>query len=196
MLQVNRRPSQFARAGNAYADPSARRHRAEEFRYRLRSAETNLTHPTAEALRSRAKELRVNVPPCNEIQYRLGLGVEGQVNDYYLHVGNERFMGQNGIRLDMATSDRAALDELGHSCLHIAVDGKLAGLVPCADEIRAESRSIIRRLSALGIDLRCSGKVAAMVGDGINDSPALSFSDVGIAMRHGAEAAHESAHVS
>jgi heavy metal translocating P-type ATPase len=199
------------------------------------AAETNLTHPVAEALRSRAKELRVNVPPCNEIQYRLGLGVEGQVNGYYLHVGNERFMGQNGIRLDMARNDRAALDELGHSCLHIAVDGKLAGLVPYADEIRAESRSVIRRLSALGIkntimltgdsnvvaravskrlgvthhiaemlpadkadavrDLRRSGKVVAMVGDGINDSPALSFSDVGIAMRHGAEVAHESAHV-
>jgi Cu2+-exporting ATPase len=52
------------------------------------AAETRLHHPVAEALRTRAKELAVNMPPCDETQYRVGLGVEGQVNGYYLHVGS------------------------------------------------------------------------------------------------------------
>ena len=56
------------------------------------AAETQLQHPVAQALRTKAKELAVNIPPCDETQYRIGLGVEGQVNGYYLHVGNERFM--------------------------------------------------------------------------------------------------------
>ena len=51
-----------------------------------------LRHPVAEALRRKANELAVNIPPCDEALYRIGLGVEGQVNGYYRHVGNERFM--------------------------------------------------------------------------------------------------------
>lgn len=44
-------------------------------------------------------------------------------------------------------------------------------------------------------ELKDKGWVVAMVGDGINDSPALSYADVGVSMKHGADIAKEACNV-
>ena len=85
-----------------------------------------------------------------------------------------------GIRLVMATGDNEATARaVGNE---LKIDEIHAGLSP-ADKIKLIS------------DLKASGRRVAMAGDGINDAPALSGADVGIAMGTGTDVAIESAHI-
>jgi len=69
-----------------------------------------------------------------------------------------------------------------------AVGNRLGLTQYIADMLPSDKAEVIQ-------ELQRAGHVVAMVGDGINDSPALSYADVGVAMKHGAEVTHESAHV-
>ncbi len=57
-----------------------------------------------------------------------------------------------------------------------------------SDTLPADKASVVKEFQG-------KGHVVAMVGDGINDSPALAHADIGIAMKNGADVARESADV-
>jgi Cu+-exporting ATPase len=84
----------------------------------------------------------------------------------------------SGLHVVMATGDSRLTAE--------AVARKL-GL----EEVRADMTP--QGKQALIEELRAAGRKVAMAGDGINDAPALSAADVGIAMGTGADVAMESA---
>ena len=86
----------------------------------------------------------------------------------------------DGLRLIMLTGDNQATAR--------AVGANLGFDMILADALPAQKLSLVA-------DLKAQGRVVAMVGDGINDAPALAAADVGIAMASGTEVALESAGV-
>ena len=83
-----------------------------------------------------------------------------------------------GLRVLMMSGDNEAAVQ--HVARQTAIDEYHAGVTP------QEKAGMVRRLQR-------EGRCVAMVGDGINDAPALALADAGIAIGAGADIAQESA---
>lgn len=87
-----------------------------------------------------------------------------------------------GVKTAMVTGDQRSTALAVAAAVGIDADDVFAGVSP------DQKQEIIRQLQD-------AGAVVAMVGDGINDSPALATADVGIAMASGTDVAMEAADV-
>ena len=91
-----------------------------------------------------------------------------------------RRLGQLGLRVVMLSGDRAAT---------AAAIGRDAGITEVIAEVLPAGKvEAVKRLQA-------EGRQVAMVGDGINDAPALAQANVGMAMASGTDIASEAADV-
>jgi P-type Cu2+ transporter len=94
-----------------------------------------------------------------------------------------------GLRVMMLTGDRTATALALAARLGLSADCVLAEVKPAA------KAATIAQLQAAQLQQRQSGGAIAMVGDGINDAPALAQADVGIALQSGTEVATETADI-
>lgn len=107
------------------------------------SMEAGSDHPLAKAVLARAQGM--SLFPVSEFRVEAGLGVSGKMGGQIIRLGAPHW----------ATPDWQAAGrvEQQYTLLAVSVDGTPAGLIACADAVRAGAREAVSDLQAMGVEV-------------------------------------------
>jgi Cu+-exporting ATPase len=135
-------------------------------------------HPLAAAIVAAARDRKLALDKPENFDSGSGIGVQGQVGAKRLALGNTALMQQLNIAVDALNAQAEAWRAEGASVMHLAVDGKLAGLLAVSDPIKASSMEALKTLKESGI------RIIMATGDGLTTAKAVGVK-LGIDELHG-----------
>lgn len=135
-------------------------------------------HPLADAIVAAARERGLALDTPENFESASGIGVSGRVAGRLLSLGNTALMAQAGVAVDSLLARAEALRAEGASVMHLAVDGRLAGLLAVADPVKASTPEALAALKTAGL------RVIMATGDGLTTAKAIA-TRLGIDEVHG-----------
>ncbi|MDO9072951.1 MAG: heavy metal translocating P-type ATPase [Rubrivivax sp.] len=135
-------------------------------------------HPLAAAIVTAARGRGLTLQKPDQFDSESGIGVRGKVGEKSLALGNTALMEQLGVDVAPLAAQAEVLRAQGASVMHLAVDGRLIGLLAVSDPIKATTPDALALLRAAGL------RVVMATGDGLTTARAVG-QRLGIEEVHG-----------
>lgn len=124
-------------------------------------------HPLADAIVRAARDKGLSLTKADDFESGSGIGVRGTVEGKRLVLGNTALMQQENVATDALKADAERLRSEGGSVMHLAVDGRLAGILAVTDPIKATTADAIKTLHDSGL------RIVMATGDGLTTAKAV-----------------------